>query len=307
MTTSAPTVRPIRSLLFVPGHRESWVDRAASHGADAVILDLEDAVPADHKAAARALVAAKIGDLARQGQRLYVRVNRSPHLYDIDDILAVVQDGLEGIVLSKPGGPEDLHVASALVAEAEMRRGVEAGRIRLLPTLETARSMQFAYEIALFSRVAAICGASAKSGDSARSLGIGWTAEGTETLYMWQRTVMAARAAGKMPLGGLWQDVHDLDGLARYAERNRRFGFVGEMILHPSNVAVVNRAYTPSAEEVRYYEGMIEAYEAAVARGIGAVIYDGDHIDLAHVTTAREIVALACAQQATAAQPASGE
>ena len=153
--------------------------------------------------------------------------------------------------------------------------------------------MQTAYEIAQNPRVNAICGASAKNGDSARALGITWSDEGTETLYMWQRTVMAARAAGKMPLGGLWQDVHDLEGLDRYARRNRAHGFVGEMILHPTNVEVVNRAYTPSPEEVRYFKGMIEAYEAAAAQGVGAVIYDGDHIDLAHVQTARSVVALA--------------
>jgi citrate lyase subunit beta/citryl-CoA lyase len=271
-------MRPIRSFLFVPGHRESWIDRVAGYGADAVILDLEDSVPADHKAAARALVANKISGLAAAGQRIYVRVNRSPAMYDFEDVLAVTREGLEGLVLSKPGGPED---------------GLELGRIALIPTLETARSMQTAYEIAQNPRVSAICGASAKNGDSARALGISWSPEGTETLYMWQRTVMAARAAGKMPLGGLWQDVHDLEGLDLYARRNRAHGFVGEMILHPSNVEVVNRAYTPSAEEIRYFKGMIEAYEASAAKGVGAVIYDGDHIDLAHVQTARAVVALA--------------
>lgn len=290
---SRSSMRPIRSFLFVPGHRESWIDRVAGYGADAVILDLEDSVPADHKAAARALVANKISDLAATGQRIYVRVNRSPAMYDFEDVLAVAREGLEGLVLSKPGGPEDIQIASALVHEAELRNGLELGRIALVPTLETARSMQTAYEIAQNPRVSAICGASAKNGDSARALGISWSPEGTETLYMWQRTVMAARAAGKMPLGGLWQDVHDLEGLDLYARRNRAHGFVGEMILHPSNVEVVNRAYTPSAEEIRYFKGMIEAYEASAAQGVGAVIYDGDHIDLAHVQTARAVVALA--------------
>lgn len=294
MTALPPTaMRPIRSFLFVPGHREPWVARAASHGADAVILDLEDSVPAEHKAAARALVASRIGDLAASGQRVYVRINRSPAMYDFDDVMAVARPGLEGLVLSKPIGPEDMEVAAALAGEAELRNGLSFGSIALAPTLETARSMQLCWEIARHPRVNLICGASAKNGDSARALGIDWTAEGTETLYMWQRTVMAARAAGKLPVGGLWQDVHDLEGLAAYARRNRAHGFTGEMILHPSNVAVVNRAYTPSEAELRYFRGMIAAYDEATARGIGAVIYEGDHIDLAHVQTARQAVALA--------------
>jgi len=289
----ATAMRPIRSFLFVPGHREPWVARAASHGADAVILDLEDSVPAEHKAAARALVASRIGALADAGQRVYVRINRSPAMYDFEDVMAVARPGLEGLVLSKPGGPEDMHVAAAIAGEAELRNGLALGSIALAPTLETARSMQLCWEIAQHPRVNAVCGASAKNGDSARALGIDWSPEGTETLYLWQRTVMAARAAGKLAIGGLWQDVHDLEGLAAYARRNRAHGFSGEMVLHPANVAVVNRAYTPSEAELRYFRGMIAAYEEATARGIGAVIYEGDHIDLAHVQTARQAVALA--------------
>ena len=90
--------------------------------------------------------------------------------------------------------------------------------------------------------------------------------------------------------------MHDLDGLRRAPAFNRPRGFSGEFILHPSNVAVVNDIYTPSAEELAYYEGMIRAFEQARAKGVAAVIYDGEHVDTAHVTTAREIVALAKSQ-----------
>lgn len=286
-------MKPIRSFLFVPGHRESWIDKISNYCADAVILDLEDSVPADVKHDARQLVARKIPALAAKGVRIYVRVNRSPHLFDFDDLEAVVQDGLEGIVLPKPYGPEDMHTAAAMVSEVEMRKGLRHGQTLLAPTLETARSMQLAYEIALCDRVHMICAASAKNGDSARSLGYQWSQEGTEALYMWSRAIMAARAAGKMPIGGLWQDVHDLEGLKRAARLGRQLGFAGEMILHPSNVAVVNEVYTPSEAEIRYYRGMIDAYEAAKSRGVGAVIYEGEHIDLAHVQTAKATVAFA--------------
>ena len=289
----AAFAKSFRSILFMPGHKEKWIDGAPSSGADAVLLDLEDSVPAEAKTSARTLVARKIPELAAKGTRVYVRINRSPHLYDFEDILAVVQEGLEGLVLSKPFGPEDLYVASSMASEAELRNGVAAGHTRLLPTLETARSMQFSYEIALFERVDALGLGIAKNGDSTRSLGIQWTREGTESLYAWSRGVMAARAAGKQPIGGLWQDVHDIDGLRTFARRNRQIGFSGEMILHPTNVAVVNEVYSPSEDELRYYRGMIEAYDAAKAQGTGAVIYDGEHIDLAHVQTARSVLAMA--------------
>src|SRR3978361_526212 len=117
-------MKPIRSFLFVPGNREGWIDKCPSAGADAVILDLEDSVPQPEKEGARALVARKIEAVARTGQRCYVRVNRSRDLFSLEDVMAVVQKGLEGIVLPMPNGPEDIALASALIAEAEQRNGV---------------------------------------------------------------------------------------------------------------------------------------------------------------------------------------
>lgn len=286
-------MKPIRSFLFVPGSRESWLDKVVSAGADALILDLEDSVPNDAKTAARALVARKIAGLAGAGQRVYVRINRSPFMYSMEDLLAVAVPGLEGIVLSKPNGPEDIDMASMMVAEAELRNGLAAGSIGLLPTLETARSIHFAHDIALRPRVTAVAVAAAKNGDVARSVGFQWTREGLESLPFKVAALIAARAAGKMPITGLWQEVHDIEGLKLAAAAHRRLGFVGEMLLHPSNVAPVNAIYSPSDEEVAYYSGMIEAFDRARADGRAAVIYDGEHIDYAHVKTAREIVELA--------------
>ena len=283
-------MKPIRSFLFVPGSRASWIDNIPGYHADAVILDLEDSVPLAVKAEARAIVASKIAMLAAASERVYVRINKSPFLYSMDDLNAVVVPGLEGIILSKPNGPEDIDMAALMVAEAETRNGLALGMIGLVPTLETARSLQFAHDIALRPRVTALACASARNGDVARSVGFQWTREGLESLHFKSAVVIAARAAGKMPITGLWQEVHDLDGLRIAALAHRRLGFVGEMVLHPSNVAVVNAAYSPSDEDIAYYEGMLKAFDAAQAEGRAAVIYDGEHIDYAHVKTAREIV-----------------
>ncbi len=286
-------MKPIRSFLFVPAIRESWIDKVPGYGADAVILDLEDSVPEDAKAQAREIARGRIGPLARAGQRVHVRINRSPFLYSFEDILAVVTEGLEGIVLPKPEGPEDIDTVSAMLAEAELRNGRPIGGTLLVATLESARSIQFAYEIARRERVGMIAGVSARNGDVQRSVGYQWTPEGMESLHLKSAAVIAARAAGKLPLGGLWQDIRDLEGLRRAARKHRELGFVGEFVLHPSNVPVVNEAYSPSVEELAYYEGMVRAYDEAVRAGRGAIIYQGEHIDLAHVRTAREIVALA--------------
>ena len=151
--------RPIRSFLFVPGNKDGWIEKSVGAKADALILDLEDSVPPDQKAEARRIVAARLEWLVGQKQRTWVRINRSPHLYDFDDILAIVGPHLEGIFISKPIGPEDVDTVSAMLAEAEYRKGAQVGSTRVIPLLETARSLQFAYEIALRERVPAIVGA----------------------------------------------------------------------------------------------------------------------------------------------------
>ncbi len=285
--------KPIRSFLFVPGNKASWIEKSVAARADALILDLEDSVPPDQKLEARGIVASKLEWLAAQKQRNWVRINRSPHLYDFDDILAVVGPHLEGIFVSKPIGLEDVDTVSAMLSEAEYRKGVAVGTTRVIPLLETARSLQFAYEIALRARVPAIVGASAKNADVSRALDTVWSAEGRETLFLKSRIVMAARAAGKQPIGGLWQQVHDLDGLREASARDRALGMSGELVLHPSNVAIVNQTYSPTPEQVTFYKGMIAALDKAQAEGRASCIYDGEHIDIAHVKTAREIVALA--------------
>lgn len=286
-------MKPARSWLFVPGNKPTWIEKSVASGADALILDLEDSVPVALKDEARKTVQSMLGFLAERRQRIWVRINRSPHLYNFDDILAVVSPHLEGIVISKPVGPEDVQCASMMLAEAETRNGVALGSTRIVPLLETARALELAYEIAQLPRVAAIVGATAKNADVSRALGTVWSAEGRETLYLKSRAVMAARAAGKLPIGGVWQQIHDLEGLRKSSERDRALGMAGELALHPSNVAIINEVYTPSAEEVAYYQGMVDALDQAIAEGRASCVYDGEHIDIAHVKTAREIIELA--------------
>jgi citrate lyase subunit beta/citryl-CoA lyase len=286
-------MKPVRSFLFVPGNKASWIEKSVAAKADALILDLEDSVPPDQKVEARGVVQSKLAFLAERGQRTWVRINRSPHLYDFDDMMAVVSPEVEGIFISKPCGPEDVDTAASMLAEVEWRKGLPVGSTKIIPLLETARSLQFAYEIGLRERVPFLVGATAKNADVARALGTIWTPGGRETAYLKSRIVMAARAAGKLPIGGVWQQVHDLEGLRQSSQLDRELGMSGELSLHPSNVAILNEIYSPSPEQVAFYKGMIAALDQAQAQGRASCVYDGEHIDIAHVKTAREIIALA--------------
>lgn len=283
----------IRSIMFVPGNKGDWIAKSPKYGADAVIIDLEDSVPEAEKSAARDTAAQGVAALVDAGQRAYVRINKSAHMYSFEDAMAVVRPGLEGIVLSMPQGPEDVALAAALIAEAEARNGVTPGSVGILPALETPRSLQFAYECADHPRVTALIGASSRNADLQRLMGFEWQPDSRESHYLKSRVVMACRAAGKHPIGGLWQQVKDLDGLEDYARADKVLGMGGQVVLHPSNIPVVHRVFSPSDAERAYYRGLVVAFDAAVATGRASVVYEGEHIDTAHASTARAILAMA--------------
>ncbi|WP_170990208.1 CoA ester lyase [Aquamicrobium sp. LC103] len=286
-------MKPIRSLMFVPGHKASWIAKIPTFGADAIVLDLEDSVPHALKEKARSTVAAAIPDLAGGKSKLFVRTNRGHHSYDVDDLRAVVQPGLNGIFVSKAEDPTDIELLHRLISEIEQKKGMAIGSTRLVVPIETAGASQFAFEIASHPRLDHLIAVSARGADLERNLGFTWTAEGTETLYHRSRAVIASRAAKKpFPIGGMWQDVHDAEGLRRQAKFNKQLGFTGEIVLHPAQVVVVNEIYSPSAEEIDHYRGLIAAFAEAEKKGDGAVMYRGEHIDIAHAVTAREFLEL---------------
>jgi citrate lyase subunit beta/citryl-CoA lyase len=286
-------MKPIRSLMFVPGHKAGWIGKIPSFGADGIVLDLEDSVPNALKHEARSTVAGAIPGHADGRSRLYVRTNRGPHAYDVDDLRAVVQPGLDGIFVSKAEDPTDIELLSRFISEIEHAKGMQVGVTRLIVPIETAQASQFAFEIASHARVDHLCAVSARGADLERNLGFTWTPEGTETLYHRSRAVIASRAARKLfPIGGMWQDVHDIEGLRKQATFNKQLGFTGEIVLHPSQVAVVNEVYSPSKADIDHYRGLIAAFAVAEKKGDGAVMYRGEHIDIAHVVTARTFLEL---------------
>lgn len=286
----------MRSILFVPGHREGWAEKAVAAGADGVILDLEDSVPLDLKEEARRVVAASIRTLAKGSRKVgvYVRLNALETGMSGDDIASVAIEGLDGFVLPKTYGARDIVAFDALVTYFERRNGVKAGSIEFLLSLETAQAYAECEQmIAASPRVATLFAGTAKDADVSRSLGFQFTPEGLETVYLRSRAVLATRAAGlQFPIVGVFQDLKDPEGARRFSEQNRQLGFRGQVLIHPSHIAVANEVFSPSAQDVIFYSGMVEAFEQAEAKGIAAVVYEGQHIDYAHIKTAREVLAL---------------
>ncbi|GAA2420641.1 CoA ester lyase [Streptomyces coeruleofuscus] len=295
---TTPPRPPLRSLLFVPGHRTDWLPKARAAGADAVVLDLEDAVPAADKPLARARVAEALAEAAAEpdgGMALFVRVNPLGDWTAAEELRAVVRPGLAGVVLPKVHTAGDVRLADRLIGwcEHEHERGLPAGTTALVPLLESARALHDAHDIAAAAPRVAYAGAlTAPGGDVERAVGYRWSAQGTETLALRSRVLLDVRAAGApCPVTGLWTDIADLTGLRAFAEQNRALGYEGMMAIHPTHIPVINEVFSPTPEELDHYTRLVAAVESAQRAGIGALTFEGRMVDEAMAETARAVLA----------------
>src|SRR5437764_5698875 len=273
-----------RSLLFVPVTAQRFVDGAARRGADAIILDLEDAVAASEKTRARTLVpeAAKI--VSRGGADVMVRLNR-PLRMTVRDLEAVIGPGVDAVALPKAESAQHVQLVAEVIDELEAERGMPVGTTRMLAMVETASAFFRINEIAKASPrlVALNLGAE----DFATAAGMLPAAEG---LFMPKQVcIFAARAAGIMPLGfvGTVAEFHDLDGFRQTVRSSRRIGFLGASVIHPTQVAILNEEFRPGAAEIDHASRVVAAYDKALAEGIGAVTVDGKMIDVPVVERAK--------------------
>jgi citrate lyase subunit beta/citryl-CoA lyase len=290
-------MKPNRSMLFVPGHKPTWAEKAVAAGADAIILDLEDSVPPDDKDAARTTVRDTIGRLreANAGAEIWVRPNSADSGLQGADLEAVIVPGLAGLFLPKVLDAKEVVGIDAVVSHIESRQGLDDGAVELIISFETAWSMARCEEIAAASpRIASLLGATGPNADVGRELGFEFTPEGLETLYLRSRILLAARSNGiHHAVSGVWQDIHDLDGCRKFAEDQRKLGYRGLVAIHPSHVAIANDVFTPNEKVVDYNRRLIQAYREAESAGSSAVMFEGQHVDLAHAKTAEGIIALA--------------
>jgi citrate lyase subunit beta/citryl-CoA lyase len=273
----------VRSALFMPAHQQRFLDRALRAGADAVILDLEDAVPVGEKDNARGAAARWLATRT-PGEAPYVvvRVNH-PDVDALDaDLQAVMSPALHSVMVPKVETAEQVRVVADVVAYHEGRAGVARGAVRIWPLVETLAAVQGAAASALASpRVAYMGGGTSDRGDLASALHSRRLADDSETLYIRSKVLVDVRAAGvHNPITGLVTRVDG--GLAEVealAVHSRALGYSGMMVIHPSHVGVVNRVFSPSADELEEASRVIGALDRGAERGRGAVTVDGRMID----------------------------
>jgi len=286
-------VQPLRTLLSVPGNRHNMIQKARDLPADVLILDLEDSVPRSEKAAARTMVRDSIEELANAGKRIFVRINSLATGLAHDDLESVIVPGIAGINQPKPATAGDVAEVADTIERLERERGIEAGHIKILPWVETAKGILNAYQIATASPrvIGIIFGAE----DFALDTGMLRTEEGSELLYPRTTVVIAARAAGVSAIDTPYNNFKDEPGLIREANLARSLGFDGKFLIHPSQIEPVNRIFRPTDEELARARSIVAAFEAAEAKGLGATSMDGKMIDTPIANQARRLLSLAAA------------
>ena len=283
----------LRSLLFVPGNQPKMLEKAVGLAPDAYVADLEDSVPSSEKADARRVAASFLPRLSQAGPSVVVRVNAVDSGLMEDDLSAVVGPHIFGVSVGKVGSGEDIRRISDAIESVEKKAGLEPGSVRVIPWIETAMGMVNAYEICRSSP--RIAGVAFGAEDFTNDMEIQRTGEDLESAYPRSVVSVAARAAGVLALDTPYFAFRDADGLRRESQRARGYGFKGKFAIHPSQIEIINEAFSPSVADVEQARRVVEAFEEAARGGRGSTSLGGMVIDVPVVERARKLIDLASA------------
>lgn len=283
--------RPRRALLFMPGDDPRKIAKGAALGVDSIIMDLEDGVAANRKAAARAAVVDALTSLDFGGSERLVRLNSVGSGLMEADVAATVHARPDGYVLPKAESGDNVRWVCDLLSQAEADHGWPAHNIRLIAIVETARGILRLEDIAQADpRLDALAfGAEDLAGD----IGATRSKDGWEVFHARSAVVIAAAAYGLQALDTPWVDLADLAGLAEDARRAAHMGYSGKLAIHPRHVPVIVDAFTPSAESIAAAQRLLAAYHAHQAVGAGAFALDGKMVDAPMLRAAERLLARA--------------
>lgn len=285
MTDTTPQIRPRRSVLYMPGANERALEKAKSIEADALILDLEDSVSPDAKGEARDRVcaAARSGEYGHR--ELVIRVNSIGTQWHDDDLAAASQAGPDAILVPKVDSAEEVR---SLVGAMEAAGAPE--HTALWAMIETPAGLLHAEEIAAAHERLTVF-VMGTNDIVNETFGLHVPGRNPLVLAALSHTLLAVRAAGKVVVDGVYNDVKDLDGFEAEARQGREMGFDGKTLIHPSQVEPANTAFAPSADDVEHAEALIAAFEEAQSENKGVATFKGKMIEELHVRDARRILA----------------
>jgi len=282
--------RPRRSVLYMPGANARALEKARTLDADALILDLEDAVAPDAKEEARAQVVAAVRQGGYGPREVVVRVNGLDTPWGAEDLAAVSGIGADGVLVPKVNGPGDLDAAAQLLTDEP-----------LWAMMETPAAVFAAQEIAQHPL---LCVMVMGTNDLAKELKAARVPGRAPLVTALQMSLLAARGTGRIAIDGVFNGIKDEAGFRDECAQGRDFGFDGKTLIHPSQIAPCNEVFAPDAEAVAEAREIIAAFDAPEAKGKGVITVGGKMVELLHAEEARRLVAVA---DAIAAKDASGE
>jgi citrate lyase subunit beta / citryl-CoA lyase len=276
-----------RSFLFAPGNYPRRVEKALSLDADAAILDLEDACPTAEKIATRSVVVAAC---QRPRKSLgYIRVNATSTEYGYGDIVAVVQKGVDGIVVPKLQTADEIKAVDWVIGSLEKERELPIGALDVIPIIETGKGMANIRSIAAAgTRVKRVAFG---AGDFTLDMNIEWTRTEAELLPYRSELVLASRAAEiDPPIDTVWVDLRDAEGFMNSTRHIKNIGFQGKLCIHPNQVAIANEILSPSEADIEWARKVVQAFEAAENAGSASIQLDGKFIDYPIVYRAQRVL-----------------
>ncbi|ABD12162.1 citrate lyase beta subunit [Frankia casuarinae] len=280
--------RPRRSVLYMPGANERAMEKARNLPADALILDLEDAVAPVAKERAREQVCAAVADAAYGHREVTVRVNARGSSWHADDLRAAGRVGPDAVVVPKVESPSDVHA---------IEKGLEAAgapdRTMIWAMVETPGAILRAQEIAQASpRLTVLV---MGTNDLANELRAEFVPGRAPLLTGLGLCLLAARASGTVILDGVYNDIRDADGFAAECRQGREMGFDGKTLIHPNQIETCNRTFSPTEAQVAQAAEIVRVWEEALREGRGVATVDGRLIENLHVDNARRILAVSAA------------
>ncbi|HAJ36777.1 MAG TPA: CoA ester lyase [Chloroflexi bacterium] len=278
-----------RSLLFMPGDSMKKIQKAASWEVDTVILDLEDGVAQNRKLEARTTVAEALQQLDFGPRERLVRLNHVSTGLPAVEIAATASWRPDGFIAPKAEDEADLRAVDRLLEDAERQLGLDVGVFRLFAMIETARGVMNLKEIARATTrlEGLIFGAEDLAGD----IGAVRTSAAWEVFYARSAVVTAAAAYDLQAFDMVFPDFHDATGLEAESRFARQLGYTGKTCIHPNQTPIVNRAFSPTSEEIDRAQRLIQAFEAQQAAGAGAFTFEGKMVDMPMLVAARKVLA----------------
>lgn len=278
--------RLLRSLLFVPGNNSRFLEKAKSLQADIVCFDLEDSVPLEEKKSARNLIKNALKNRSEYHSEIYVRTNSPVSGIIPDDLLEIVQKGVDGIVIPKVNTASEIKKIEKIMAGLERKRKLKP--IELMASIESTQGVVNAYFIASCSkRISALVFGVF---DLLNDLGVEYAKNPEGATYSRAKIPIDARAAGKYAIDAIWQDLDDVPGLKQDSLSAKNLGYAGKSIIHPNQVDIVHGVFYPTSAEIEWAKKVMSAYDLAKKSKKGATTVDGKMIDEVHYKRAAALL-----------------